>query len=292
MPSRALLLLFLSTPFAALPQPRPPVFAPLAPIAFEEAGPVLRAHSQALKPFTVAGENGILVGQQNGEFESWVLPVKLLSHLTLEADVEGYGVPLELNSESAAIEVHPDRTILTYSHPALTVRQIMFSPPGGEADGGPARTGPVVLFAFDCLRPTDFTFRFTPELRWMWPERNEGTPSPEWVPSDPRAPDAPGGYYVLHTDYPDLAGALTIPGASHGLLPPYQERPQFHPVELKLHIDPARDRDRLFPLLMAVGMSPATATDSALGRTLSSLNENIPSLYQAHAGAYRKLPAG
>ena len=289
MPSRALLLLLLSTPPAALAQSRLPAFTPVAPIAFEEGAPVLRAHSEPLKPFTVAGEDGVLVGQQDGVFESWILPVKLLSHFTLEADVEGYGVPIELNSESAEIEVHPDRTILTYSHPALTVRQIMFSPAG---DGpGPARTGPLVLFAFDCLRPTDFTFRFAPDLRWMWPERNQGVPSPDWVPSDTRNPDAPGGFYVLHTDYPDLAGALTIPGATHGLLAPYQERPQVHPVELKLHIDPARDRGRLFPLLMAAGMTPATATDAALGRTLSSLNERIASLYMAHAEAYRKLLA-
>jgi hypothetical protein len=47
----------------------------------------------------------------------------------------------------------------------------MFSP-----SQGPAGTGPVVLFEFDCVRPTDFTLRFTPEMRWMWPERGEGTP--------------------------------------------------------------------------------------------------------------------
>jgi len=50
---------------------------------------VIRAHAEALKPFTVAGERGVVLGQQDGTFEAWALPVKLLSHLTIEADVEG-----------------------------------------------------------------------------------------------------------------------------------------------------------------------------------------------------------
>jgi glycogen debranching enzyme len=263
-----------------------PVFSSLAPVAFDTSGPVIRAHTESLKPFTVAGQRGVLVGQQDGAFESWILPVKLLSHFTVEADVAGYGVPIDVNQQSAEIEVRPDRTVLTYSHPAFTVRQIMFSP-----GAGPTGTAPIVLFEFDCLHPTDFIFRFTPELRWMWPERNEGAPSAEWISPDPHNPTAAGGFYVLHTDYPDLAGALTIPGATPGILAPYQERPQVHPVEFTLHIDPARDQKRLFPLLMAAGTSSTTATNAALASTLAQLNASIPALYQTHAETYKKLLA-
>jgi glycogen debranching enzyme len=158
----------------------------------------------------------------------------------------------------------------------------MFSPNGADAG-----TGPIVLFEFDCLHPTDFTFRFTPELRWMWPKRNEGVPDAEWV----LRPGNTGGFYVLHTDYPDLAGAVTIPGASPGILAPYQERPQVHPVELKLHIDPVRDHGRLFPLLMAVGTNPAASNTAALGAALEMLNRDIPALYHAHAEVYKALLA-
>ena len=107
---------------------------------------------------------------------------------------------------AAEIEVRPDRTVITYAHIGFTVRQIMFSP-----NDAPAGTGPVVLFEFDCLHPTDFTFRFTPELRWMWPERNEGVPG--------RGVGArPAGFTCCTRDYPDLAGAVTIPGAEPGIL--------------------------------------------------------------------------
>src|SRR5579863_3789074 len=72
---------------APAPAPAPaPTFSALPAIAFDTSGPVIRAHSETLKPFTVAGERGVLLGQQDGIFEAWVLPVKLLSHMTIEAE--------------------------------------------------------------------------------------------------------------------------------------------------------------------------------------------------------------
>src|ERR1700739_1630789 len=263
-----------------------PSFNSRLAISFDNTGPVIRAGAETEKPFTVAGERGVVLGQQNGTLEAWVLPVKLLSHLTIEADIEGYTVPIDVNQQAAEIEVRPDRTVITYSHIGFTVRQIMFSP-----NDAPAGTGPIVLYEFDCVHPTEFVFRFTPELRWMWPERNEGVPNVEWVSPDPHAPATPGGFYILHADYPDLAGAITIPGAQPGILAPYQERPQVHPVELHLHIDPVRDRGRLFPLLMGAGMNKAAATNASLGTTLAQLNTSIGSLYKTHADSYKKLLA-
>ncbi len=275
---------------AATTQAQTPTFSSLPAIAFDSTGPVIRAHSETEKPFTVAGERGVVLGQQNGTFEAWVLPVKLLSHLTIEADIEGYTVPIDVNQQASEIEVRPDRTVITYSHIGFTVRQIMFSP-AQPVPGAPAGTGPVVLYEFDCVHPTEFVFRFTPELRWMWPERNEGVPGVEWVSPDSHAPSAPGGFYILHADYPDLAGAIAIPGSEPGILAPYQERPQVHPVEFHLHIDPARDRGRLFPLLMAAGMNKTAATNTALGATLAKLNASIAGAYETHADSYRRLLA-
>ncbi len=243
----------------------------------------------------MAGDRGVVLGQQNGVFEAWALPVKVLSNMTIEADIEGYTVPIDVNQQAATVEVRPDRTVITYSHVGFTVRQIMFSPdeaaaetPGQqESAAGDPGTGPLVLYEFDCLHPTDFIFRFTPELRWMWPERNEGVPGADW-----QGPSAGGGgFYVLHADYPDLAAAITIPGAQPGILAPYQERPQVHAVELHLHIDPARDRGKLFPLLMAVGLNEATATNQALSAKLQQMNETVADRYKAEDESYKKLLA-
>lgn len=253
---------------------------PLGTIALREDGPVLRQAVQCGQPFTVAGPQGVLVGQQEGTFEAWLLPVKLLSHFTIEADVEGYDVPIDLNSMAREIEVRPDHTTITYSHIALTVRQTMFAP-----ETSPAGTGAVVLFEVDSLHPVDLVFRFTPEMREMWPEPGFGNASPEWVQR------GTSGFYVLHTDFPQSAGAVAIPGATHGIMAPYQERPKFYPLEFRLHVDPKTDRGRVYPLLMAVGRTKETATTAALEAKLQALDEQMPEIYAAHVAAYRKQEA-
>ena len=55
-----------------------------------------------------------------------------------------------------------------------------------------------------------------------------------------------------------------MPGAQHGIMAPYQEKPQVHPLELKLHYDPKRDGNHYYPLLMAVGRTPESATKFGL----------------------------
>jgi glycogen debranching enzyme len=246
-----------------------------ATLPLTETGPVLRQPVLSGEPFTVAGLQGVLVGQQQGVLESWVLPYKLLSHLTLEADVAGYPVPIDLNAQARELEVRPDRTTITYSHIALTVRQIMLSP-----DSAPEGTGPVILFQVDALHPTDLVLRFTAELRPMWPAPGGNPPSPEWVAQ------GASGHYILHSDFPDLAAAIALPGATAGILAPYQERPQVHPLELHLHIDP--HDTRLHPLLMAVGSTTASATNATLAATLAQLNDQLPALYTAHVARIRQ----
>lgn len=263
-----------------------PVFTSLAPIPFATDTPVLSAGIDSEKPFTVAGERGMFVGRQSGVLEAWILPVKVLSNLTLEARIHGYTVPIEVNPQAAHIEVRPDRTVLTYAHMAFTVRETLFSPAGA-----PAGAGPIALFEFDCLHPTDFTFRFTPHVQWMWPARNDAAPGPDWVSPDPRNPNAAGGYFVFRGNYPDLAAAITIPGAEPDSLAPTLDRPPSLAPELTVHIDPARDRGRLYPLLMTVGNGPAATTPVALGHALAALNQQIPALYAAHAEAWKQLLA-
>ncbi|MGB7189660.1 MAG: hypothetical protein WBD10_05955 [Acidobacteriaceae bacterium] len=243
-----------------------------------QSGLSIHRHVQAGAPFTVAGTRGVVLGQQQGTFEAWVLPVKLLSHFRISARLKDYPVPIDLNREAAEISVFPDHTVITYSHIAFTVRQIMFSP-----DDAPAGTGPVVLFQIDSTRPLDLTFSFRPEMRSMWPKPTQGTPSGEWVK------EGSGGFYLLHTDFPDLAGAVAMPGTEPGIMAPYQEKPHFYPLQLKLHYDPARDGSRYFPLLMAVGRSEQTATHAALEADLERLDAKLPQIYAAHAEQYQRM---
>jgi len=251
---------------------------PLENLPLQQNNLVIRRPVEAGQPFTVAGARGLVVGRQDGRFEAWVLPIKILSHFTIEANVQGYTVPIDVNQAAHEIEVCPDHTTITYTHIAFTLRQTIFAP--DEAQPG---TGAVVLFQIDSIRPVDLTFRFTPEMRPMWPQRGSGVPSAEWVKQ------GKSGLYILHTDYPDLAGAVAMPTAEPGIMAPYQEKPRIYPLELKLHFDPRRDGKRFFPLLLAEGTTPATATNAALEEKISTLNATLSSLYAAHAARYAHL---
>ena len=241
-------------------------------------GMVLRQHAEAGMPFTVSGERGVLLGEQQGTFEAWVLPVKLFHNFRITAHLEGYDVPIDLNKDASEIEVYPDRTVITYAHIGFRVRQIMFAP-DGVADG----TGAVVLFQINSTKPLDLTFSMHPDVRPMWPDPTEGNPSPEWVN------EGASGYYVLHMDFPNIAGAIAMPGTEPGILAPYQEKPTYYPLQLKLHYDPQRDGAKYFPLLMAVGMTGKTATNAALYETLMQLDNDLPQIYSAHAASYAKM---
>lgn len=241
-------------------------------------GPVIRRRVQTGQPFTVAGTRGVVLGQQEGTFEAWVLPVKLLSHFTIRANVDGYPVPIDVNAAASEIEVQPDHTTVTYSHIAFTLRQTMYA-----ADAADDGTGAMVLFQVDAVRPVEFTFSFTPEMRAMWPAANYGVPNAEWVKR------GTSGFYVLHTDSSALTGAVAMPGAEAGVMAPYQEKPQVHPLELKLRYEPKRDGARYFPLLMAAGRTTATATNAALEAKLAGLRDGMAAGYAAHAARYAAM---
>ena len=235
----------------------------------------IRQHVEPLKPFTVAGECGTFVGQQDGSFEAWVFPVKLLSHFHLEAELADYHVPIDVTEQAAEIEVAPDHTTITYSHAAFTVREILFAT---QCDANGA--GIMALFQIDSVRPMKLTFSFTPEVKRMWPAPNYNTPSPDWVKL------GNGGYYILNTDSDDLAGAIGMPGTQPGILAPYQERPKFWPTQMILSFDPKRDAGRYFPLLLAVGNTAESAKTAALAAQLARLNENAAQLYAKTADYY------
>ncbi len=220
-------------------------------------------------PWTVAGEHGALLGRQDGSFEAWLWPVKILSHFRIRAELANYPVPIDVNALAAKISVTPAETTITYSHAAFTIRQHIFAPRG---TANPA-TGAVVFFEIESARPLEITFSFTPEMLRMWPAPNYGRPNAEWVAQ------GGSGVYVLHTDNPDFSGVVAMPHTHPGILVPYQEHPQSYPLELKLSYDPQRDRGSVYPLLMAMANARPAEQAAALNSAVAELYAQTQSYY-------------
>ncbi|HYK90605.1 MAG TPA: glycogen debranching protein [Acidobacteriota bacterium] len=223
-------------------------------------------------PFTVAGEHGAILGEEDGHFEAWNWPVKMLSRLRISAELADYPVPVDVNALADTIQVNPGWSTITYSHAAFTVRQHML---GIRGQGQVPDEGAVVFFEIASVRPLRLTFRFSPDVMRMWPAANYGPPDAEWKAE---------GYYLLHTNDAELSAAVGMPRAVPGIMPPYQERPQTYPVELKLSFDPKQDSGLFFPLLMAAG-------GGNLGKRLSDLNGRLPELFLRTREHYEHLLA-
>jgi hypothetical protein len=280
----ALLVLLNSAAFLAaqVPERTPaPTLRASSGFLLDEPGQLaIRSDIMAQKPFTVTGPRGALLGQQDGSFEAWIFPWKILSGLRIQADMKDYPVPIDVNQQAATIEVRPGHTTITFSHANFTIREILFAPQ--EAPDG---VGALAFYQIEAVRPMTLTFGFTPEMKRMWPALSDDRPSPEWVAT------GDSGFYVLHLNAPDHAAAVAMPGAQYGILEPYQERPKNYPVQFVLHFDPATDAGKLFPLLMETADTTADAKSASLGARLQGLNDQFQKLYSGTQSYYAKFSA-
>ena len=247
-------------------------------VANQPGQPLISTDIMAVKPFSVVGPRGALLGQQDGTFEAWVFPWKLLSHMRITAEMKDYAVPIDVNEQAASIDVQPGHTTITFSHANFTIREILFAP-----QNAPDGAGALAYYQIQAVRPMTLTFSFTPEMQRMWPALSDDRPSPEWVKV------GPSGFYILHLNLPDHAAALAMPTAQYGILAPYQERPKNYPLQFVIHFDPATDRDKLYPLLMTTAETVATATTSALAGRLQALDRDFQELYSDTQNHFQKF---
>ncbi len=275
------LTLALPLAFAAQAHAQAPM-QPLSAFSVDSASPMAIRHQTLPElPFSVVGPRGAILGQQDGSFEAWLFPWKILSGMRLSVEMQDYAVPIDVNRQAAEIDVAPEATTITYAHANFTIRQTMVAPKAG-ANGA----GAMVLFQFQAIRPMTVTFSFRPAMQRMWPAESDDGPSPEWV-----ATPGGSGFYILHLNFPDHAGALAIPDAEPGILPPYQERPERWPLQFVLHFDPKQDAGKIYPLLMMVADSAAAARKEALEASLENLDAQARATFDANRENYRRYLA-
>jgi glycogen debranching enzyme len=262
-----MLLLLVARTQAVEPQRDLP---PLPYFAADQPGqPIISSNIMVQKPFSVIGPRGALLGQQDGSFEAWIFPWKILSHMRITAEMNDYAVPIDVNQQAATIDVQPGHTTITFSHANFTVWETLFAP-----QDAPDGAGALAFYQIQAVRPMTLTFSFTPEMQRMWPALSDDRSSPEWVKT------GQSGFYILHLNFPDHAAALAMPTSTYGILAPYQERPTNYPLQFVIHFNPATDGDKLYPLLMTTGETAATSTTSALASRLDALDSGFQASYR------------
>lgn len=126
-----------------------------------ESGLTLRTTAQPLDFFDATGRKAGAFGRQNGQFEAWIYPVKLLHGFQLEFQQEGQLEPIRGETLLRQIITRPESTTLVYVHPDFTVHEVIWTPLEEAAV--------IVYFQVDTAKPLEITAGFVPDFKPMWP---------------------------------------------------------------------------------------------------------------------------
>ncbi len=206
--------------------------------------------------FDVAGPRSAFFGLENGPIEGWIYPLKIFQDFELSFRLDGYPVDIQGRDIQRGIELHPEYTVLTYSHSAFTVRQILLCPRSQPAL--------VSLLDIDSSLPMTVTAQIRPRLRLMWP----GALSTQYVSWDEK-----NAYYRFSEESGQAGAVFGSPGARDLSTMPYQEEPK--DTLLKLEIK--APSDGYLPLV-------AARTPEAYRATL----QNLPELTQELGAHYKQ----
>jgi len=138
-----------------------PLCAQSLPENLPASGVALHDSPNPLRFFDVTGRNSAIFGHQNGQFEAWIYPIKLLHNFRLEFLEDGQPETVRGESLLREIVTRPESTTLVYVHPNFTVREILWAPLQSPAL--------VIYFEVDCTKPLDITAAFVPDFKPMWP---------------------------------------------------------------------------------------------------------------------------
>ncbi len=256
-----LLVLLTATSEAAEPLPLVPKF-PITDSPIQIAQPVRRG-----KYIEAGGRRAVLMGREEGVFESWVYPLKLVHDLRLTFDVEGYSYPLSAADLAEWITVRPECTTIRYAHPAFVVRAHLLTPLD--------EPGSLILLDIDANRKISITVNFLIDLLPMWPAGLGGQYS-YWDDSL-RA-------FVISESLRRHTAIVGSPAATR-----YSEQPAHNlpdsPTQFHIDVDAAYARKYFIPIAITGGLDSAAKMRGSYLRILS----NASSLYLAKVGHFNRL---
>jgi glycogen debranching enzyme len=272
----ALCLLILSSPaVAARPgQGATPAQPPLLltpKFQLETSGLALERRTRPGAFFDVLGRKSAVFGYEHRQLEAWAYPLQLLDGFELAFRLEGYPLELRAADTSATIEVRPEATVITYTHAAFTVRQIIFAPLD--------EAGVVMLLDVDAALPLTIGVRFRPRLKLMWPA-GLMTGSLSWD-------EAQRAYFVTE-ESGRFAGVVGSPAARDVSVMPYQEEPRDVPAQFQLDAPPGELKSHFIPVVIAGSVKGREDARATYARLLNTARE----LYERNVEHYRRLLAG
>jgi hypothetical protein len=111
--------------------------------------------------FDKIGRKFAVLGSEDGSFEAWAWPLKLLRGFEFSFLLGSSTIPVEGRDVARFIDVTPARTTVTFVHQAFTIRAHYIA-----AIDDP---GAIILLDVDASEPLSIVAGFLPALQPMWP---------------------------------------------------------------------------------------------------------------------------
>lgn len=122
---------------------------------------VIEKPAQPNKFLEAVGRRAALLGHEDGTFEAWTYPIKVLRNFQLSAYIDNALEPTPLAGLAETVQVHPGHVTITHVTAAFAVRQTWAA--------SPDKAALVVLLDIDTSKPLKFRASFIPEMKPMWP---------------------------------------------------------------------------------------------------------------------------
>ncbi|MGH9859345.1 MAG: hypothetical protein ACRD5F_04895, partial [Candidatus Acidiferrales bacterium] len=118
--------------------------------------------TRAARPWEFLGAFGPragVFGYEDGRFEVWAYPLKILRDLRLRFHVGGQAI--EAESLARSVSVRPGSCTIVYAGDAFLVRQTVFVPP--------QQAGAVFQLEIETAQPIEIEVQFQRDFQLMWP---------------------------------------------------------------------------------------------------------------------------
>jgi hypothetical protein len=255
-----------SAPLSARAQA--PAAPPVVPRFARDASPIaLRGPARPDRYLEASGRRAALLGREDGSFEAWVYPLKVLHDFHLSFGTPDYAELIPGVDLVSSVDVRPEASTVRFAHAAFTVDATWLVPLNDD--------GAIVLLDVSTSQPLQVIVKFRPDLKPMWPAALGGQYS-YW--------DADAKAYVLGEASGKHAAMV---GSPLGIDPPEQPAHNLPdaPSQFTIAITPETATRGLVPIVIAASVEGLKGARAAYERLLSSSE----AMYRESAAHYRRL---
>lgn len=228
----------------------------------------LTRSAQPHQYFDKIGTKSALFGFENGTFELWIWPWKVMRGFDLQFFVNTSTQPILSKDIVREISVTPEATTITFVYESFTVKEIIFIPKD--------KPGAVILLDVFTTTPLTIVPGFMPVMQPQWPA-GIGGQSSYWD-------DNLKGYIITEAQRRGYF-VCGSPIAEQMAAPPAHMFAD-NPIQFKFTIQPNQAFENYIPIIIAGGHKQTRDAVAALYKDLSS---NVEKYYMETYNHYKEL---